>query len=138
MEALNRKRANFLNVYKALRKSIEILKNQKVVDEALHNVIIAGVIKHFELTHETAWKFLKEYLFVVDGVDAPGSRSVFRACYENKVLPKDITDVLLDLVDERNLTVHIYDMATAERICQELISYFYVFDEVAKLKIPQE
>lgn len=137
MEAIERKQQNFLKIYTALKSSIEVLKNQKIVDESLHNVIIAGVIKHFELTYEMGWKFLKEYLYGVNGVDVAGTRSIIRACYENQILPKNITDALLELVDERNLTVHIYDMETAERICQELINYYYVFDAIAQIKIPK-
>lgn len=102
MEAIDRKHENFLKVYNALKNSINILENQKVIDESLHNVIVAGVIKHFEMTYEMGWKFLKEYLYVVKGVDVAGSRSIFRACYENQILTKNITDALLELVDERN------------------------------------
>ncbi len=49
------------------------------------------------------------------------------------LLPELVTDTLLELVDERNLTVHVYDLATAERVCETIADYFFVFEEVSML-----
>lgn len=134
MESLERKHKNFMKAYKALQESLEVMKDQKMIPGPIHNVIVAGVIKHYELAYETGWKFLKVYLQTKVGVEIASPKNVFRACYQYQILPKHITDTLLQLVDERNLTVHIYDDQMAQRICDAIIEYFFVFDEIAKLK----
>lgn len=138
ISSVDKKYQNFLKAYKALHKSIVILEQQSFVNEDLKNVVLSGVIKHFELAYETAWKFLKEYLFEVHGTVISSPRAVFRTCYEYQILSEAVTVGFLDLIDERNLTVHVYDMETAERICKAIENYFFVFDEVAKLENPSK
>lgn len=73
MESLNRKYENFKKCYAALGKSINTQHELEALSLDLNNpliqnlpeTVIAGVVKHFELTYETAWKFLKEYLYVM-------------------------------------------------------------------------
>ncbi len=69
MEKLNiglqHKYDNFKKCYEALGKVIELQEQLKISAAAnpiMQDLVNAGVIKHFELAYETAWKFLKEYL----------------------------------------------------------------------------
>ena len=100
----------------------------------MKDLVLSGVIKHFELTYETAWKFLKEYLHQVHGPVITSPRAVFRTCYEYQILSEAVTEALFDLIDDRNLTVHVYDMETAERICKTIENYFFVFEAIVKIK----
>ncbi|CAN5188386.1 hypothetical protein BH09DEP1_BH09DEP1_3390 [soil metagenome] len=134
LDSIDKKYNNFLKVYQGLRNSLTIVKKQDVIESNLKEVVLSGTIKQFELTYETAWKFLKEYLHQMYGPVVTSPRAVFRTCYEYKILSEKVTEGLLDLVDERNLTVHVYDIATAERICNTIENYFFVFEEIAKIK----
>ena len=126
---------NFVKIYTALKKSNKILKNlPSETSSDLYDVVIAGVIKHFELAYEMCWKYLKAYLKIKLEIDTSGSKDIFRSCYKYKVLPLETTDSLLLLVDDRNLTVHIYDQATALEICQQIEKHCIAFDKVLELK----
>jgi len=137
MEAIKNKFDNFIKTYKALDKSMKVLHRvASQVPEDEHDVIVAGVIKHFELTYETTWKFLKEYIAINHNEEILSPRSVFKACYAYGILPQEITDDLLELVDDRNLTVHIYDHITAEEICSSIAKYYMSLGKIIELLGP--
>lgn len=134
MEVIQRKYDNFSRAYNALQRSIKILKNLPPdTPTDLHDVIVAGVIKHFELAFEMCWKFLKVYLEVKLQINTTGSKDIFRMCYKYQILSLETTDALLELIEDRNLTVHIYDQATALEICQEIEKRCGAFDKVIEL-----
>jgi nucleotidyltransferase substrate binding protein (TIGR01987 family) len=134
MEALSIKYTNFLKAYKALDRAIKVLERSiHHVPQDMHDTIVAGVIKHFELAYETAWKFLKQYLESALGIEVASPKAVFRACYEYKILPQDVTDNLIKLANDRNLTAHIYDQATAEEICKAVTCHYHALSKVVEL-----
>jgi len=130
MEALNHKYSNFKKCYEALGNVI-------VVQEELHYIALAnpiandlfkaGVIKHFELAYETAWKFLKQYLAEVYGQELSSPKSVFRACETYRIFPQHIVNELITLADARNTTTHIYDQILAQEVCDSIIRHHQVF-----------
>ena len=131
MEALNRKYNNFLKAYKALDKSFDILKKLKPeLSKDEYAVFMSGVIKHFEMAYETAWKFLKLYLEVKFAFELTSPKAVFRACYEYKILTVEVVNDLIKLSDDRNLTVHIYDQATAQEIFDRIEHHYKVLAEI--------
>ena len=88
MEGLANKFDNFKQCYKALGNVIELqgqLEISAASNPVMQNLITAGVIKHFELTYETAWKFLKEYLANVYNCEALSPKQVFRECEKYKI-----------------------------------------------------
>jgi len=88
MEILNKKYDNFKKCYESLGNVIKL--QQQLSDIALENPVAndlfnAGVIQHFEITYETAWKFLKQYLLEYYEVDIPSPKQVFRTCETYKI-----------------------------------------------------
>lgn len=134
MEKLKRKHENFARSYNALNNSILVLNNLSTkVSKNEHNVITAGVIKHFELAYETAWKFLKQYLELKMAIEIASPKAVFKSCYEYKILPLDLVQMLIVLADDRNLTVHIYDQATAEEVCKEIVEHYKALGKILEI-----
>lgn len=134
MEIIQNKYNNFSKVYRALQNGNDLLKNlPSDTPDDLRNIIIAGVIKHFELAYEMCWKYLKAYLKIKLDIDCIGSKDIFRSCYKYKILPLEVTDALLLLIDDRNLTVHIYDQITALEICKQIEKHCVALDKVLGL-----
>ncbi len=76
-----------------------------------------GVIQRFEFTFELLWKTLKRILEYY-GVICAGPRPCIKESFRQGLLPDD--EILLDMLDDRNQTSHIYDEELAETIFQRI------------------
>jgi len=131
MEILKVKYDNFFSAYYTFTDAIkEQADIRKLTDKC--STTEAGVIKHFELVYETAWKFLKEYLRIIHGVDVGSPKGVFRACRVAKVLPDNLVGELLVLADIRNATAHIYDRILAHDVFESVEQHKGTFEQVLK------
>lgn len=82
-----------------------------------------GVIQRFEICTELAWKTAREYLIdqgYTDGINSP--KAVMRKAYAAGLLQEE--QGWIDLLDARNLTSHIYDEATAQRVFSQITGRF--------------
>ena len=76
-----------------------------------------GVIQRFEFTFELLWKTAKIFL-EYEGVRCAGPRSCIKEGVRREVLSEG--EVLLDMLEDRNKTTHIYDEHTAEEIFERI------------------
>lgn len=81
-------------------------------------VVRDGVIQRFEFTTELAWKAAREYLLDQGYTEINSPKAVMRQAYADGL----ITDQSgwLKLLEDRNLTSHIYNDATAGEIFQRI------------------
>lgn len=136
---LHYKYENALSAYKALEKSIRVLrKSSHDYETDEYAVIIAGVVKHFELSLETTWNFLQIAIRAKHGLILKKPREVIQECFFRKMLPQDTTDGLLLLLDYRNNTVHVYNQLQADEFCQEIEDHFKAIGRVFKLLTPDK
>lgn len=82
-----------------------------------------AAIQRFEFTFEASWKAAKEILFQREGIDAGSPKGVIRSCREVGILSDEQTITALQMVDDRNLTVHTYNEALAIDIYSRLRTY---------------
>jgi len=140
MEALNHKYNNFKKCYEALGNVIlvqEELNYIAIANPIADDLFKAGVIKHFELAYETAWKFLKQYLADVYHQELSSPKAVFRSCETYRVFPPHIANELIMLADARNTTTHIYDQILAQEVCDSIVNHHQVFGVILKtIKMP--
>lgn len=78
------------------------------------DIIRDGVIQRFEFCTELAWKATREYLLDQGYTEINSPKSVMRRAYADGIISND--EAWLSLIDDRNLTSHIYDDATAAQI----------------------
>ena len=86
-----------------------------------------AAIQRFEYTCEAVWKAAQRYLLVVEGVNVGSPKGCLRACREAGLLTEEQTVNGLEMVDNRNLTVHTYNEAIAEEIYRALDGYTTLF-----------
>jgi nucleotidyltransferase substrate binding protein (TIGR01987 family) len=72
-----------------------------------------AAIQRFEYTFEACWKAAQRYLLVVEGRRVGAPKSCIRACREVGLLADTQAVTGLEMVDDRNLTVHTYNEAVA-------------------------
>lgn len=80
-------------------------------------------IQRFEYTFEAVWKTAKQYLFDYEGLDAGSPKGVIRSSLSVGLFDEGETALALEMVDDRNLSVHTYNEALAEMIFGRLSRY---------------
>ena len=75
-----------------------------------------AAIQRFEYTFEACWKAAQRYLFVVEGIDAGSPKEVVRRSRAVGLLSDEQAVRALEMVDDRNLTVHTYNEGLAQQI----------------------
>ncbi|MEA2081532.1 MAG: HI0074 family nucleotidyltransferase substrate-binding subunit [Elusimicrobiota bacterium] len=105
------------NAQKAFQTFEDILK------EPYSLMMRDAAIQRFEYTFESVWKMLKELLKEDKGVIANFPKTVFRSIFSAGWINEQETKMCLDMTDDRNETVHIYNEKIAEKIFAELKEY---------------
>lgn len=82
-----------------------------------------AAIQRFEYTCEALWKAAQRYLLMLEGLNVGSPKGCIRACRDVGLLTDEQAVVGLEMVDDRNLTVHTYNEAVAERIYRNLSHY---------------
>lgn len=78
-----------------------------------------AAIKRFEYTFEAVWKAAQAYL-TREGLDVASPRAAIRKSVSMGLLTQAEGESALVMVDDRNLTVHLYKEAVAQQIFERL------------------
>ena len=125
MEQLINKYQSLIKSENAFERALQLYKNPPLVvdNQAMREAVTASVIKHFELFYETFCKYLRLYLFVQYGIDVTGSRTIFRSCYDQKIITETELKQLFEVIEIRNATAHVYDEERAQKLSAIIAEY---------------
>lgn len=87
-------------------------------DETPTSVVRDGVIQRFEFCTELAWKSAREYLLDQGYTEINSPKAVMRQAYADDLIADQ--EGWLKLLEDRNLTSHLYSDATASEIFQRI------------------
>ena len=120
------------NKVENLRKAVERLSEGILELQANKSSIVRdGVIQRFEFTTELAWKATREYLMDQGFVDINSPKSVMKEAFSYGLITDD--KIWVQLLNDRNLTSHIYKEEIADEICERIIkTYFQEFKALSK------
>lgn len=76
----------------------------------------AGLIQFFEMSFELAWKSLKDYLEAEGHLEITSPRATLKKAFEVGLILDG--HAWLKALEDRNLTSHVYDEATADQVLQ--------------------
>ncbi len=82
-----------------------------------------AAIQRFEYTVEALWRVAQRYLEIIEGLSAGSPKGAIRMCRETGLLDEEQTTMALEMIDDRNLTVHTYNEQLAQRIYSHLPRY---------------
>lgn len=108
----------YLSALTQLSRAVAAYSNSP--DDALYR---DGLIQRFEFTFELAWKSMREYLEdqgVLMNIISP--RSVLKEAYAVGVIHDEA--LWRAALDARNMTSHVYDEETADRIAHQICDNF--------------
>ena len=115
MERLKERLTLARNALKSFEELVVIGSPSKVERDA--------TIQRFEYTFEAVYKAAGRFLLVIDGIDVGSPKAIVRSSREVGVFEDDQAVIALEMVDDRNLTVHTYNEALAEQIFSNLPLY---------------
>ena len=118
MGNLNEKYSKFSLAVKRLEDGIADYERLRL------DTVRDGVIQRFEFCTELAWKTTREYLIDQGHVELNSPKAVMKQAYADGLVSDG--DQWVSLLNDRNLTSHIYDEATANA----------VFGKIAALYLP--
>lgn len=101
-----------------------LLKFEEVLNMPFSNVVRDASIQRFEFTLEAIWKITKHYLREQEGIEVTSPKSAARLSQEQSLLTEEQTHKILKMIDDRNLTVHVYNEPLADEIFHKLPEYF--------------
>ncbi|WP_407272366.1 HI0074 family nucleotidyltransferase substrate-binding subunit [Radiobacillus sp. PE A8.2] len=99
--------------------------HQLIILEEVNDIERDASIQRFEFTFEACWKAAKQYLYDVEGLDVASPKAVIRSLRETNILTDEEAIVGLNMVNDRNLTVHTYNEEVAIKIYANLNKYYH-------------
>ncbi len=109
------------------------LKTLKAITEEPYSIIVRdAAIQRFEYTFETFWKVVKNYLDVQEGIICNSPKSCFKEAFKVGLLSEEETIKILEMVDDINLTSHIYREEVAAEIYRRIRDYWDLMDRVCQ------
>ena len=120
------------NKVENLRKAVDRLSEGILELQANESSIVRdGVIQRFEFTTELAWKAAREYLMDQGFVDINSPKTVMKEAFSFGLITDD--KIWIQILNDRNLTSHIYKEEIADEICERIIkTYFREFKALSK------
>ena len=88
-----------------------------------------AAVKRFELCFDLSWKAIKNYA-KKEAVECYSPRECFREAFQLKLI--DESDKWLAMVDDRNLSAHLYSEAMADQVYGSLKSYLALFKKLSQ------
>lgn len=128
---------SFDNYHKSLETLERILTITK--ERKLNETEQLGLIQAFELTHETAWKCLKNYFEYQGTVNITGSRDATREAFKTTLIDAEDGEAWMEMIVSRNNTSHTYNKVTADDIANKIMQsyaplFFKLFTKLQGLK----
>jgi nucleotidyltransferase substrate binding protein (TIGR01987 family) len=106
----------FENFCKALDRLEEALQEEPV------GLNLDAIIQRFEFTYELTWKVLKSFLFR-DGIECNSPRDCFKTAFQTGYINNE--DLWLEMINDRNLTSHIYDEEQTRSVYRRIKKLYY-------------
>lgn len=103
---------------------------QELFNETKSLIVRDATIQRFEYTVEAFWKMLKVYLLEVEGIDAASPKSVMREARNAKLFSDRDVALALQMIDDRNISTHLYNEDMAEQVYQNVAQYFDFMQQV--------
>lgn len=122
---------NFTNAFNRFSSAVDSRK--QLEEQGFGDMFLDLVVKRFEFTFEMSWKAMKRYL-EYQGFEAKSPRGTIKEAFSQGLL--DNESIWLDMIEQRNITTHVYDEYQIEDILGKLDEYKLAFSQLLdKLKI---
>jgi len=113
------------NFQKAFEKFAKVVDGKdEYYNQGFGDIYLDLVVKRFEFTYEMSWKVAKRYLDYT-GTGCTGPRNCFKEAFAQKII--ECEDIWIDMIEQRNLSSHIYDEDEIKEILGKIVDYKKAF-----------
>ena len=123
------KKSDVLLKIQNFEKALERLK--EAVDKAKDDLDKDGVIQRFEFTVEILRKTLKAML-EYQGIECYSPRNCIKEAFKSKIIDDD--EIILDMLEDRNLSSHVYDEDVSNKIFERIKNVYVEYLENLDLR----
>lgn len=109
------------NLGAALQRLEEALR-----EDETNSLVVDGTIQRYEFVMELYWKTLKR-LLSLEGIDVTTPKETLKKAYKVKWIDDEV--VWLAMLNDRNMTSHLYDESMARKIYTHIKRNFPVLNE---------
>lgn len=102
-------------------------------DEVVRDSIKNGQIQKFEYCAELTWKMVKRFLFLFAGLDTNSPKEAIKKLFLSKYIEQKNYEVLMEMIDDRNMLSHIYREEYFNKIYAKLIAYSSLMENVVAI-----
>lgn len=113
-----------------LKKLDQARRNPEKYDADDQKAYRNSAIKSFEISYELFWKMLKEYLAYIHGISISSPKGVIHECLHIDFLSNLESEIFLNMVDVRNVTIHDYDKDMAEEISKQIPEIYIAMNQI--------
>ena len=100
------------------RRALQTL--EQLLGEPPSAIVRDALIQRFEYTFEATWQAAKHYLRECEGVDAASPAQSIRSCHDLGLFNETTARGCLEMVTDRNQTVHTYKEDVASEIASHV------------------
>jgi nucleotidyltransferase substrate binding protein (TIGR01987 family) len=118
---------NFKNARVKFTSAIE--RENEIKLQGFEDIYLDLIVKRFEYTYEMSWKALKRVLEFL-GLEANNPRNVFKEAFAQGLIKDE--EVWLDMIEQRNLSNHVYDEQQIKGILKKTKKYNKAFISLEK------
>jgi nucleotidyltransferase substrate binding protein (TIGR01987 family) len=105
---------NFEKAFLLLERTLEIKKPSEAEK--------GGLIQFYEMAFELAWKLMKDYLDEL-GFTVNSPREAIKQAFQSGIIEEG--QGWIDALEDRNITTHTYDEATAEKVVSTIRAFYF-------------
>ncbi|MGR3319766.1 MAG: HI0074 family nucleotidyltransferase substrate-binding subunit [Candidatus Anammoxibacter sp.] len=118
------------NFSKAVGRFANVVdRKEEFYDQGYGDIYLDLVVKRFEFTYEMSWKVIKRYLDFL-GFECNNPRSCFKEAFAQGIIEGE--EIWLDMIEKRNLCIHIYDEDEIKEILDVINDYKIAFEKLKK------
>lgn len=114
---------NYQKAFEKFRKAVA--DRDEYYNHGFGDIYLDLIVKRFEFTYEMSWKAIKRYLDYI-GIGCTGPRMCFKEALTQKVIEQE--DIWIDMIEQRNLSSHIYDEDEIKEILEKIVDYKEAFE----------
>ena len=132
MEKLENLRNSLEDALTTIAEAIQSLENDEGRSEHDSELMRDGLIKRFEFTYDTFWKYLKEFILeeYSVAVKPPSPRNVSRVAHEHELMTEGQMNLAFDMIGARNETTHTYDREVGIQVAKSVPKFYELMNTV--------
>lgn len=93
--------------------------------EHYHIFLRDSLIQRFKYSIDLFWKLVREFIIAKHGLDIPASpKGVLKVALDMHIINEKEYQVLINAINDRNLTSHAYREQVAVEISSHIVSYY--------------